>query len=75
MKSLKQWLKEERGRAAALSRYLGLTEGRISQFADTGVPDKYKLRISEYTNGEVTIEALIQQRAMPELMQAARERS
>ena len=62
MKNLKIWLKEERGRSAALAQHLGLSEGRITQIANSGVPDKYKLQISSFTGGEVSIESLVKQR-------------
>ena len=62
MKNLKTWLKEERGRALALARHLGLSQGRITQMASDGVPDKYKLAIREFTGGAVTLESMIETR-------------
>lgn len=59
---LKTWLDAERGRATALAAHLQLSSGRISQMADSGVPPKYMLSIRDFTNGEVTLEALVQAR-------------
>lgn len=42
-----------------LSRHLGLSQGRITQIASDGVPDKYKLAIRDFTNGEVTLESMV----------------
>ena len=59
MKNLKTWLDEERGRSLMLSRHLGLSQGRITQIASDGIPDKYKLAIRDFTNGEVTLESMV----------------
>src|SRR5690606_27757153 len=59
---LKTWLDAERGRATALAAHLNLSLGRISQMADDGVPPKYMLAVRDFTNGVVTLEALVQAR-------------
>ena len=59
MKNLKTWLDEERGRSLLLSRHLGLSQGRITQIASDGIPDKYKLSIRDFTNGEVSLESMV----------------
>lgn len=56
---LKTWLDAERGRYKALADYLGVTAGRISQMADDGVPTKYMLAVRDFTNGAVSLEALV----------------
>ena len=60
--NLENWLGAERGRQKALAAHLGLTVGRISQMADGGVPPKYMLAVRDFTNGQVTLEALVQAR-------------
>ncbi len=62
MLTLKTWLDAERGRATALASHLKVTLSRISQMADDGVPPKYMLSVRDFTNGEVTLEALVQAR-------------
>ena len=62
MKSLKIWLDEERGRAASLAKHLDLSRGRITQMADDGVPDKYKLSVRDFTGGEVSLESMVNTR-------------
>ena len=62
MKNLKQWLGESRGRSLALARHLGVSQGRVSQLAAGGVPDKFKLRIRDFTDGEVSLESMIEAR-------------
>lgn len=60
---LKNWLSLERGRATALADRLGLTQGRITQMADDGVPAKYMLAVREFTEGEVSLEDMLYGRA------------
>lgn len=62
MNDLKSWLDDERGRATALAEHLKLSLGRISQMACDGVPDKYKLRVREFTGGAVSLESMVGQR-------------
>lgn len=62
-RTLHEWLRAETGRNLALARHLRLTEGRISQMSVTGVPDKYKLAISQFTGGAVSVESMVRQRA------------
>ncbi|MBV7428072.1 MULTISPECIES: YdaS family helix-turn-helix protein [unclassified Acidovorax] len=59
---LKTWLSAERGRTVALARHLGVSKGRISQMADGGVPPKYMLSVRDFTNAEVSVESLVQDR-------------
>ncbi|WP_111876426.1 YdaS family helix-turn-helix protein [Paracidovorax anthurii] len=59
---LKTWLLAGRGRTVALSRHLGVSKGRVSQMADSGVPPKYMLSVRDFTGGEVTVESLVQDR-------------
>jgi len=56
---LKQWLDAERGRYKALAEHLGLSDGRISQMADDGVPPKYMFTVRDFSGGEVTLEELV----------------
>lgn len=60
--NLKQWLDAERGRYAALAAHLGISAGRMSQIADDGVPDKYKLAVRDFTKRAVSLESLVQAR-------------
>lgn len=55
---LKNWLNQERGRATALSAFLNVSLGRISQIADEGVPKKYMLRVRDFTGNAVTLECM-----------------
>lgn len=60
---LKNWLNLERGRATALADHLGLTQGRITQMADDGVPAKYMLAVRDFTQGVVSLEDMLSSRA------------
>lgn len=60
--NLKPWLDAERGRYKALATHLQVSTGRISQMADEGVPPKYMLAVRDFTNGEVSLEELVQAR-------------
>lgn len=62
MKTLKAWLDEERGRYTALSTHLGVSVGRVSQMADDGVPVKYMERVRDFTDGAVSLEAMVSSR-------------
>lgn len=64
MKNLKNWLEEERGRSLALAKHLGLSQGRISQIAAEGVPDKYKLKVQAFTGGAVTLRSMVETRLL-----------
>ena len=59
---LKTWLLAERGRTVALARHLGVSKGRVSHMAKSGVPPKYMLSIRDFTNAEVSVESLVQDR-------------
>lgn len=58
--NLKTWLTSERGRATALASHLGVTDGRISQMADEGVPTKHMIRVRAFTRNAVTLESMVQ---------------
>lgn len=60
--NLKNWLDEERGRQKALAAHLGLTAGRVSQMAESGVPDRYKLKVRNFSHGSVTLESMVEDR-------------
>lgn len=60
--NLKQWLDKERGRYAALAAHLGISASRMSQIAEDGVPDKYKLAVRDFTKRAVSLESLVQAR-------------
>lgn len=57
--NLKTWLEGERGRSKALAEALDVSPGRITQMADDGVPPKFMFAVRDFTNGEVTLEALV----------------
>lgn len=60
-KTLKTWLEEERGRAAALAEVLHVTPSAITQAmnGDIRIPPSWYVPIRDFTKGEVTIEALL----------------
>lgn len=60
MTELKTWLAEERGRAVALAAHLGVGKARVSQMASDGVPKRYMLKVRDFTNGEVSLESMLQ---------------
>lgn len=60
--NLKPWIEAERGRNKALAAHLGVSEARMSQIADDGVPPKYMLRIRDFTEGAVSLEEMVQAR-------------
>lgn len=62
MKTLKDWLEEERGRSTALASHLVVTVGRVSQMATEGVPVKFMEKVRDFTGGEVSIEAMVSAR-------------
>jgi hypothetical protein len=59
MKSLRDWIDEERGRSAALASHLGVSPARMSQIVDAGVPVKFMLQVNRFTRGAVTLESMI----------------
>ncbi|QRF60217.1 hypothetical protein [Variovorax paradoxus] len=63
---LKPWLNEKRGRATALAKHLGVSTGRITQMADDGVPDKFKLKVRDFSHGTVTLEEMVRARTAPD---------
>lgn len=63
--NLKKWLNEERGRCTALAAELGVTVGRISQMADTGVPTKHMMTVRAFTKDSVSLESMVQDRTTP----------
>ena len=65
MKTLKAWLEDERGRFTALASHLGVSVGRVSQMADDGVPDKFKIAVRDFTEGKVSLEAMVIARTPP----------
>lgn len=72
MKSLRDWINEERGRSAALAAHLGVSPARMSQIADAGVPVKFMLQVNSFTRGAVTLESMITLRA-PDRQHLARK--
>lgn len=62
MKSLREWIDEERGRSAALAAHLGVSPARVTQIADAGVPVKFMLQVNSFTGGAVTLESMITNR-------------
>lgn len=60
MTELKTWLAQERGRAVALAAALGVGKARVSQMATNGVPKRYMLKVRNFTEGEVTLEAMLE---------------
>jgi len=59
---LKTWLDAERGRAKALADHLNVSIARVSQMSQDGVPPKYMLAVRDFTDGNVTLEALVEAR-------------
>lgn len=60
--NLKHWMKLQRGRNVALANRLGVSPGRMSQIADNGVPDKYKLAVRDFTKHAVSLEEMVWER-------------
>lgn len=60
---LKAWLEAERGRHKALASYLGVSPGRLTQMAQSGVPAKHMLAVRDFTSGDVTLEEMASERA------------
>lgn len=60
--NLKDWLEAETGRHKALTEALGLTAGRITQMAQSGVPAKHMLAVRDFTGGAVTLEEMVEER-------------
>lgn len=56
MKQLDSWLKEERGRAAALARHLGVSQAFMSNMAsgEKSIPTEHMAAIESFTAGAVT---------------------
>lgn len=56
-KTLKEWLKEERGRMSALARFLNVHYSWISHIAEgrRRAPLETAIQIAEFTNNEVSI--------------------
>ena len=59
MKSLRDWINEERCRSAALAVHLGVSPARVTQIADAGVPVKFMLQVLGFTRGPVTLESMV----------------
>jgi hypothetical protein len=59
MKSLRDWINEERGRSAALAAHLCVSPARVTQIADAGVPVKFMLQVLGFTRGAVTLESMV----------------
>ncbi len=59
---LKPWLDEERGRYGALAQHLGVSVGRISQIAVSGVPVKYMQAVRDFSGGAVSVEEMVEER-------------
>lgn len=62
MKSLRDWIDAERGRAAALAAHLGVSPARLTQIADAGVPVKFMLQVRDFTGGSVSLESMVTNR-------------
>lgn len=58
---LKDWLKQKRGRKAALAAHLGVHRTMVSQMVsgDVRIPPQHYLSIRDFTNGEVSIEDML----------------
>ncbi|PSJ81225.1 hypothetical protein [Neisseria iguanae] len=58
--TLHDWLKQQRGRLKAMSEALGINYTWISQIASgrKKAPLETAIKISAYTNNEVTVEAI-----------------
>lgn len=56
---LKTWLKEKRGRASSLALHLGVSQGRITQMSDEGVPLGYMRAVRKFTNRAVSLESMV----------------
>lgn len=56
---LKEWLDAERGRYRLLAQALGVTIGRVSQMARSGVPKSHLIAVRDFTGGEVSIEEML----------------
>ena len=63
MTALKDWLVGKRGRSVALAAHLGVGKSRVSQMAAEGVPKRYMLKVRDFTNGEVSLESMLQEHA------------
>ena len=61
MSDLKTWLSQERGRSKALAARLGVSKSRMSQMVSGGVPREHLIAVRDFTNGEVSLEALLTQ--------------
>lgn len=59
MTDLKTWLSQERGRAKAMALYLGVSKARMSQIAKNGVPNEHLLSVRDFTDGVVSLEAML----------------
>ncbi len=55
------WLDAEKGRAKAAARHFNRSKAAISQWR-AGVPTDLMLQVREYTNHEVTLEEMLQER-------------
>lgn len=71
---LKNWLDAERGRYTALANHLDVSVSRVSQMADNGVPTKHMLAVRAFTDGEVTLEEMVEERT-PDDPPAKREKA
>jgi DNA-binding transcriptional regulator YdaS (Cro superfamily) len=56
---LSTWLDEEPGRAAALARHLGVTQGAVHQYRTQGVPVKRMKAIRAFSRNKVTLDAMV----------------
>lgn len=56
---LKEWLDAERGRYRLLAQALGVTIGRVSQMARSGVPKSHLIAVRDFTGSEVSIEEML----------------
>ena len=59
---LKIWLQAQRGRCKALADHLGISQGRVSQIAEEGVPTRHMLSVRDFTGGAVSLEGMLQDR-------------
>ena len=72
MIDLKTWLSQERGRAKALAARLGVSKARMSQIAREGVPREHLIAVRDFTEGAVSLEAMLSQpSAKSQLQQVA----
>lgn len=67
---LSDWLDAEKGRLTRMAAHFGVTQGAVSQWRDNP-PLQRLLEIRDFTDGAVTIEAMLSRRREVRSRQAA----